>query len=110
VAETEKVYHFECPLCKKAFDAAAVLPGEGREDLICPFCQKPAAQIPGALKTDILNLDLLLSRAQYRYLCDNFEDALADYDAAMKLAPGDSRLSEALSYKIPMMKELTGGN
>jgi hypothetical protein len=111
LAETEKIYHFECPLCKKAFDAAAVLPQEssGWEDIICPYCQKPAAQIPGALQTDPRNLDLLLSRAQYRYLCDNFEDSLADYDAAMKLASEDSRITEALSYKIPMMKELTGG-
>jgi hypothetical protein len=110
-AETEKAYHFECPLCKKTFDAVTVVPAEyrGWEDIICPFCQKPAAQIPRALKEDLRNLDLLLSRAQYRYLCDDFEDSLADYDAAIKLAPEDPRISEALSYKIPMMKELTGG-
>jgi hypothetical protein len=105
MTETEKIYHFECPLCKGAFDAVAVLPQEddGWEDIICPFCQKPVAQIPGILKVDILNLEPLLSRANYRYLCDNFEDSLADYEAAMKLAPKDKRITEALSYKIPMM-------
>ncbi|GHU07035.1 hypothetical protein FACS1894151_00760 [Spirochaetia bacterium] len=87
---SDRTFHFDCPSCGP-FDVYA----EGVtlfEDISCPGCGKITGQIPARLAPDLRNVDIFKTRAEHRFLCDDFEGAENDIATAIELAPGRADL------------------